>query len=61
MAKQVIHGEDSRAAILRGVNQLADGEDRAYREDRRPGAVLGGRQADSENEPGRDAEDRDQR
>jgi len=24
MAKQVIHGEDSRAAILRGVNQLAD-------------------------------------
>ena len=24
MAKQIIHGEDSRAAILRGVNQLAD-------------------------------------
>ena len=24
MAKQVIHGEDSRQAILRGVNQLAD-------------------------------------
>ena len=24
MAKQVVHGEDSRAAILRGVNQLAD-------------------------------------
>ena len=24
MAKQVIHGEDSRANILRGVNQLAD-------------------------------------
>src|ERR1700743_3819560 len=24
MAKQVIHGVDSRAAILRGVNQLAD-------------------------------------
>src|SRR5438128_9558393 len=24
MAKQVIHGEDSRAAILRGVNQLAE-------------------------------------
>src|SRR5438067_5938908 len=24
MAKQVIHGEESRAAILRGVNQLAD-------------------------------------
>ena len=24
MAKQVIHGEDSRAAILRGINQLAD-------------------------------------
>mgnify|MGYP001167328552 CR=1 FL=1 len=24
MAKQVIHGEDSRSAILRGVNQLAD-------------------------------------
>ena len=24
MAKQVIHGADSRAAILRGVNQLAD-------------------------------------
>ena len=24
MAKQVIHGEDSRGAILRGVNQLAD-------------------------------------
>ncbi len=24
MAKQVIHGEDSRTAILRGVNQLAD-------------------------------------
>src|SRR5204862_6838704 len=24
MAKQVIHGEDSRAAILRGVNQLAN-------------------------------------
>src|SRR5256714_1963799 len=24
MAKQVVHGENSRAAILRGVNQLAD-------------------------------------
>ncbi len=24
MAKQVVHGEDSRAAILRGVNQLSD-------------------------------------
>ena len=24
MAKQVIHGENSRQAILRGVNQLAD-------------------------------------
>src|SRR5689334_9720136 len=24
MAKQIIHGEASRAAILRGVNQLAD-------------------------------------
>ena len=24
MAKQVVHGEESRAAILRGVNQLAD-------------------------------------
>ncbi|HEY9429935.1 MAG TPA: TCP-1/cpn60 chaperonin family protein, partial [Blastocatellia bacterium] len=24
MAKQVIHGEDSRQAILRGINQLAD-------------------------------------
>ncbi|HMX27942.1 MAG TPA: TCP-1/cpn60 chaperonin family protein, partial [Blastocatellia bacterium] len=24
MAKQVVHGEDSRQAILRGVNQLAD-------------------------------------
>src|SRR5258706_1823616 len=24
MAKQVVHGEDSRAAILRGVNQFAD-------------------------------------
>src|SRR5688500_9391002 len=24
MAKQVIHGEESRAAILRGINQLAD-------------------------------------
>ena len=24
MAKQVIHGEESRQAILRGVNQLAD-------------------------------------
>ena len=24
MAKQVVHGEDSRAAILRGINQLAD-------------------------------------
>ena len=24
MAKQVIHGEESRAAILRGVNQFAD-------------------------------------
>src|SRR6059036_2939142 len=24
MAKQIIHGEESRAAILRGVNQLAD-------------------------------------
>src|SRR5437867_9376381 len=24
MAKQVVHGEDSRAAILRGVNQLAE-------------------------------------
>src|SRR6201991_3374508 len=24
MAKQGIHGEDSRAAILRGINQLAD-------------------------------------
>jgi chaperonin GroEL len=24
MAKQVIHGEESRGAILRGVNQLAD-------------------------------------
>jgi chaperonin GroEL len=24
MAKQIVHGEDSRAAILRGVNQLAD-------------------------------------
>ncbi len=23
MAKQVVHGEDSRAAILRGINQLA--------------------------------------
>ena len=24
MAKQIVHGEKSRAAILRGVNQLAD-------------------------------------
>src|SRR6201747_2057994 len=24
MAKQIIHGEDSRQAILRGVNKLAD-------------------------------------
>src|ERR1019366_2673710 len=24
MAKQILHGEDSRQAILRGVNQLAD-------------------------------------
>src|SRR6187399_460999 len=24
MAKQIIHGEESRAAILRGINQLAD-------------------------------------
>src|SRR5271169_4444961 len=24
MAKQIVHGEDSRAKILRGVNQLAD-------------------------------------
>src|SRR5271169_4336036 len=24
MAKQILHGEDSRAAILRGVNMLAD-------------------------------------
>src|SRR5206468_10885908 len=24
MAKQIVHGEDSRGAILRGVNQLAD-------------------------------------
>jgi len=24
MAKEIIHGEDSRQAILRGVNQLAD-------------------------------------
>src|SRR5687768_9786859 len=24
MAKQVIHGEESRAAIFRGINQLAD-------------------------------------
>src|SRR3954469_19496567 len=24
MAKQIIHGEESRAAILRGLNQLAD-------------------------------------
>ena len=24
MAKQVIHGEESRAAILRGVNELAN-------------------------------------
>src|SRR6266849_1353624 len=24
MAKQITHGEESRAAILRGVNQLAD-------------------------------------
>src|ERR1039457_1155678 len=24
MAKQIVHGEDSRAAILRGVNMLAD-------------------------------------
>src|SRR3989442_12998784 len=24
MAKQVIHGEESRAAILRGINQLAE-------------------------------------
>src|SRR5919197_1793320 len=24
MAKQIVHGEDSRQAILRGVNQLAD-------------------------------------
>jgi chaperonin GroEL len=24
MAKQIVHGGDSRAAILRGVNQLAD-------------------------------------
>src|SRR6266404_4104523 len=24
MAKQVVHGEDSRSAILRGINQLAD-------------------------------------
>ena len=24
MAKQIVHGEESRAAILRGVNQLAD-------------------------------------
>ena len=24
MAKQIVHGEDSRAAMLRGVNQLAD-------------------------------------
>src|SRR5712672_3692746 len=24
MAKQIVHGDESRAAILRGVNQLAD-------------------------------------
>ena len=24
MAKQIVHGEQSRQAILRGVNQLAD-------------------------------------
>ena len=24
MAKQIVHGEDSRQAILRGVNTLAD-------------------------------------
>jgi len=24
MAKQIVHGEDARQAILRGVNQLAD-------------------------------------
>ena len=24
MSKQIVHGEDSRAAMLRGVNQLAD-------------------------------------
>src|SRR4030081_1636743 len=24
MAKEVVHGEESRAAILRGINQLAD-------------------------------------
>ena len=24
MAKQIVHGEESRAAILRGVNKLAD-------------------------------------
>ena len=24
MAKQIVHGGESRAAILRGVNQLAD-------------------------------------
>ena len=24
MAKQVVHGEESRSAILRGINQLAD-------------------------------------
>jgi len=24
MAKQIVHGEDSRQAILRGVNMLAD-------------------------------------
>ena len=24
MAKQVVHGEESRSAILRGINQLAE-------------------------------------
>ena len=24
MSKQIVHGEDSRGAMLRGVNQLAD-------------------------------------
>ena len=44
MAKQVIHGEDSRAAILRGVNQFRDLADRLGKKGFSPlqvGKILG--------------------